>query len=489
MRCRFVLFPINENLLHDRSSWDLVTAILVETARATANDTKCSLICFPTNGRVGYNPGRSSTGKGFSRFSIEGQMQFFSLTCRLSCVLIFVGTFSFASKVNGQESVAIHQDAGAWFKHEVTVNGKGEVRFPVVRGNTGNITPKTSVSWAFMADVGFRVRDIFKASGIRLDYSVRDNLPETRTPEQQDLYWFNRYGVWPINIFLADSSPSVVVKGEVHKLNGQMVSPEGTSVDRFNTRREGEDDVIVYINNRNSDEVAATVAHEVGHAFGLYHQDKATSATEIMLPVGTPNRTHFSNQPRQLDKINGTQNSTYHLRQFSGMDESPDTSVPLGAPGTFDNPSLFMKLKFELRSIVDDLLEDGTQIYDINLYSGSGTGDGDGWNHLGNFDLSSLAGRLNEISVGEMISMDASSIAGGERDIVLETLTGESEFVLDSNGMDVVLRQYFADGQSQLFATARIDPTIVPGFVPEPSSLYLCLLGITVVLNRRQRGG
>ena len=226
----------------------------------------------------------------------------------------------FGLNVNGQveaflvqtplEAIVIMHGCPAPFKvcHEVTSNN--EDRFPVDRAPE-TPTPPSSIGLSVATSIAEEVDDIFEMHNINTSGVRVWNGIENPNPSHEELVEF--LGAQPIRVYLVDFSPDA----PQFRLQGKMIAPVGEHpVDRFNRRKSGEDQIVVFLNRRSPERVASTIAHEVGHAVGLYHLEPLPADDDgqqrfVMMPPNPIVRDRFSMIPRPTRHIDATHNPVY----------------------------------------------------------------------------------------------------------------------------------------------------------------------------------
>ena len=126
--------------------------------------------------------------------------------------------------------------------------------------------------------------------------------------------------------------------------------------------------------------------------------------------------------------------------------------------GTWDNESsLIVNLRYSVESFILTIatLED---VFDLDVYLGGGGNEGDEIGHIARFSFEPNDPLPQfEAYLGEPIYMDASSRPGGPKDLILETMDGETEISMPALGaVDVRLRRYLSDGSSEIVASGQV---------------------------------
>lgn len=265
----------------------------------------------------------------------------------------------------------------------------------------------------------------------------------------------------------------------------QVPNPTGAvfdGIDQFNESDEGV--VIMWLEKSLTsasyrNRLAAVIAHEAGHSFGLRHLSGGSCPSALMLelmedasclPLCQDGCCSFcaiksSLVESGLAKLLVKSNPTYHLRRYVGGD-----SYGTLTPGNWDLGSLGSgvipfgeKLKaflgfFGLSSLVGPVT-----IYDVDVAVDAGSGSFVVQHHFGQTTVDALAALEIDVDLLSRVQLLASSTLGGPRDLALATSATPTAADFDVapviGATTVYLIRTDASGNDAVFASGTLTGT------------------------------
>jgi hypothetical protein len=260
-------------------------------------------------------------------------------------------------------------------------------------------------------------------------------------------------------------------------------------IDQFN---ENADDQVIIFPQDNAATDAITIAHELGHTFGLQHTDNGSimdgNESEIINPT-------FSNVV-ELTGTGETSNALYHLDRY--VNGEPDALLQANKifPGRYDLPSGDLGLQKTSISPLTAGVPESTVLYDIKIFAMEGIGleSGDDSNDemttLGSYDQITLA-QLAQLSffvpADASLEIVGSSTEGGVLDLVLASgdPLDPDDLLLEagSDPSDIYLDQVSDDGTSY---STLANFTLTSSPAPEPGILGSLFVFLIPTLGRRR---
>jgi len=357
-----------------------------------------------------------------------------------------------------------------------------------------NVLPTQIVELAWNRDVPVRITEVVDRFGHRsYPEDATQTMPAaTTTPEfrqevlQRVRQMFTDSGVQ--NVLVTDTpSPGAAMVYFTNPTAGGLDGKAYTGVDQFNKDLGGA--AAVFLKHAGQADYgeynAETVAHEVGHLFGLRHVDPSSTADpndlEVMDYDNHPgDRERFINTiSTTFDGDGVTHNPVYHSRRYIDM-LSDGTLVGQGInPGTWD---VTIGIQGQTTKIEFDASE--KTLFDAYLFGG--VGDADSLLTLRHFDavtLSELAQLEFLLPEGSALRLVAASTLGGELDITLATgnpYDADSVFIDATIGQVSAYLQEWSDTGPGYFTLTNA--TLTSTLVPEPSTLVLLGIGAVSLL-------
>jgi len=301
-------------------------------------------------------------------------------------------------------------------------------------------------------------------------------------------------GVTNIDISIGSAEPNAtVVYFAQDQNNNPLAGYTKGGIDRFNQRN---NDQVVVFGDINPEIDAETVAHELGHSFGLIHVDPGTYTdpstglkyVELMKPTtDQPDGTSFAfinevstGTDPAAKALHLSENPVYNLRRYIDGDSDLSLQAQGIYPGTWDVPSAVGTIAETLNFAASRTL------YNVDIWSGAGDSDTlDSIAHFDQITLAELSSLPFEVNFGDSLSLTAASTPAGSLDI---SLTNGDPSNPDNLAIPVTLGATTATLEVVNGATYTpiADATINGVYVPEPTSLIFVAL-VVVILNQLSR--
>ena len=335
------------------------------------------------------------------------------------------------------------------------------------------------------------VREIFSGSGI-------PNIEFVDDPAGATTVWFAKMPGLRLNV------PGQALAGNLEDWSFWNMLH---GIDRFNTNEDDSVFICVdpYIVERgSSSDAAESIAHELGHTFGLHHIRPSLEVNEDIvmdyrpgagLPKFYDEVTNKVEPPREDggDVKSATQNPTYHLlRYVAGLQDAELLALGL-EPGSLDLPG-----GGGLRRITGlfDFGASNLTLYDLQLFAtsaDSGLGESFGV-LLDRFDeilLSELSGYEFMAEPGTGIAMYGASSFGGELDIALalgDPYEPGATWIIPTFGAQDVYFQMWSDQDPLGYVTLAEGTLTGTGVtIPAPGAIALGSIGACLVGYLRRR--
>jgi hypothetical protein len=260
--------------------------------------------------------------------------------------------------------------------------------------------------------------------------------------------------------------------------------------------------------------MAETLAHEVGHLFGLMHVNPLEGTGAIDQGNQEVMDYEDSTEPRFLNTVSPVQykdpkhhdltgvghNPVYHLMRYTGGYSEKylnDNGIVGGNYDTDESQTFLIKLFEKAFEPNLTLLEadngEPSQIqpptlYDVRVFIGAGEDSLVGVDYYARLIPAELADVQVTLDAYSYFEIWAASTPGGPLDYMLSTADPTSAGVsqLNETSRIVYLQQLFADGSFQTIASYDV----VAQQIPEPTMLSLiALMGGCAVGRRRKKTG
>lgn len=328
--------------------------------------------------------------------------------------------------------LAVNQQIPLGIKPEVRLENGNSV--PYWKVDHSLTTTQATYTETELADLEERVEATFLDAGIFVDVitelDITDPIPDSI-------------------VYLGDQLPSVSIGVDTWVLDGKAVD----GVDRFNRNVGSAERLMLYRGNRTISDIADTLAHELGHSFGLIHH----IGQGIMNHSGGSG---FLSEPEIFKQGKGIKsNPTYHLQKWARNRADQGSPVdPELTPGNYDEPDPGDNVA-AIRPVFSELIRDIT-LYSLRVLGGPGGDvvDGPEYESLGDIieidsiELSDLPNLLIDLPIFGPITLFASSLPDGNPDIFLHLPGGET--LVESDDLDSAFRidQHFPSGATDVLA-------------------------------------